>query len=541
MIVDLDDGLALDPARVGAKAAWLAKGLRAGLPILPGFVVDAAESGPAMRAGAEALERRGPGGAQLVVSALQPASADEIRERAATLGEVVVTRSSTSLEASGRFSGAFTSYLDLAAADAPRGVAGCWASAFSASAQGLLSQSGVAPETLRMPVLVQRALDPDAGGTATVGDDGEVTVVAVKGAPGGLLQGWEAGAIARFDGAWAGNELVEMVGTGVLDDVAAAIVAAKRAIGANRCEWAAADGRVWLLQVGASRPETPALNPFEPVAVYGEPEMVAAARVVTRAPGPLGTSLVLPWALGGLPGSVDGEPGPPDLDRARALCSQLSAEVWDRPAARSGRIAGECLRALRSGSPERAMERIRRLRPPDPARAAEMMSLLAGVRLRLVDSGAAPDPESAWFLPMTSVEAALAGTGVAPAVRVGAGVWEPFLYSVARAAGVRRRGTPASGGIGAGVAWRFEPGVEAGSPPRTVVSAAAPTPGVAPLLWDATALVTATGGPAAHLFDAARAIGVPAVSGVDLPVAEGLAAVDGHAGVVSWLDWSGVG
>ncbi|HEX2065067.1 MAG TPA: hypothetical protein VHE80_11670, partial [Acidimicrobiales bacterium] len=45
-IYGLDDERALDPMVAGAKAANLARALRAGLPVLPGFVITGATSGP---------------------------------------------------------------------------------------------------------------------------------------------------------------------------------------------------------------------------------------------------------------------------------------------------------------------------------------------------------------------------------------------------------------------------------------------------------------------------------------------------------------
>ncbi|HEY6635980.1 MAG TPA: PEP-utilizing enzyme, partial [Acidimicrobiia bacterium] len=71
---------------------------------------------------------------------------------------------------------------------------------------------------------------------------------------------------------------------------------------------------------------------------------------------------------------------------------------------------------------------------------------------------------------------------------------------------------------------------------RGVLTAASPTPNLASLLWDAAGLVTASGSPAAHLFEAARALRVPAVCGVDLGDARNLVvAVDGGTGAVATL------
>ncbi|MGH2791337.1 MAG: PEP-utilizing enzyme, partial [Actinomycetota bacterium] len=78
--------------------------------------------------------------------------------------------------------------------------------------------------------------------------------------------------------------------------------------------------------------------------------------------------------------------------------------------------------------------------------------------------------------------------------------------------------------------------------PRDVLVTQRPLNRFAPLLWQAAALVTAGGGPAAHLLEVARSIGVPAVTGCRLDalsdgvadgVADHLVAVDGDRGTVS--------
>jgi hypothetical protein len=52
--------------------------------------------------------------------------------------------------------------------------------------------------------------------------------------------------------------------------------------------------------------------------------------------------------------------------------------------------------------------------------------------------------------------------------------------------------------------------------PRDVVVGTHPLPNLAALLWDASALVTTGGGPAAHLFESARALAIPAVAAIHL-------------------------
>jgi signal transduction protein with GAF and PtsI domain len=61
-------------------------------------------------------------------------------------------------------------------------------------------------------------------------------------------------------------------------------------------------------------------------------------------------------------------------------------------------------------------------------------------------------------------------------------------------------------------------------------------PVLSQLLWDTSGVVTHGGSPAAHLFESARSLGVPAVTGIDLPRHERLVvAVDGFAGIVATL------
>jgi pyruvate,water dikinase len=72
-------------------------------------------------------------------------------------------------------------------------------------------------------------------------------------------------------------------------------------------------------------------------------------------------------------------------------------------------------------------------------------------------------------------------------------------------------------------------------PARAVLAVGLPLAQFAPLLWRASALVSAGGSQAAHLFEVARSLGIPAALGVDLPD-RAVAAVDG--GVVAVLPQS---
>ncbi|HJR93603.1 MAG TPA: PEP/pyruvate-binding domain-containing protein, partial [Acidimicrobiia bacterium] len=334
-LLDLDDPACRKEEVSGGKGAWLARGLAAGLPVLPGLVVTAATSERAMAIGVDALARRGSGGARLEVSAarLPPGLADEIATRSAALADALVVRSSSLLEDSAEWAGAFTSYLDVAPNEVPRAVTGCWASAFNVSTLERHEAAGIAPGSKGMAVLLQPALNPEFGGTARL-EDGCVVITAVAGSPAPLLQGWETGIEARVtsDGTVGGDGALALMGETALLAVAEALEGAGR-VGADQCEWAVVEGIVVLLQMMKSR--RPQSEPV--VALAGDalagPQVADLARLVRRFPGPLGEALVLPWAVGN-PRLASIETEPLDMASAEALvaarqhAAALTAEVW---------------------------------------------------------------------------------------------------------------------------------------------------------------------------------------------------------------------
>lgn len=98
------------------------------------------------------------------------------------------------------------------------------------------------------------------------------------------------------------------------------------------------------------------------------------------------------------------------------------------------------------------------------------------------------------------------------------------------------QGIPAAPGAGAGVRHHVTRTGEDRPSHRAVVTAGHALPSLSQLVWDAAGLVTHAGSPAAHVFETARSLGVPAVCGVDLGDGEDLiVAVDGHTGMVSTL------
>ena len=520
MTIDLDTEASLDPGRVGAKAAWLAMGRRAGLSVLPGFVVEAAASRGHMRLAAENLATRGSGGARLALTGEPLGFADDLTAAGSRLGEHLVARSSTAMEGSGEWSGAFASYLELTPGDLPKAIVGCWASAFSIAALERQRAGGVEPGSFGMAVLVQPALSPVAGGTATVDDDGTVVVTGVKGSPAPLLQGWSTGHEARISppaseatlGECVGEELTELVGAPALDELAVQLRSANASLGVNRCEWAW-DGRIWILQlsVAASTATTPA--PPLPAGLV-DPRLIRIARTVTRAGGRLGDELTLPWALAGLPDPAPvAEETPPDpLSLASELRDELVTEVWDMPAAEALVAARTCMAGVLGPDPIPALDRISKLQPPDGARANRLMALVDGLQAR--DRVGVP--------------------------RLGMGRWEPFVAAVVLAGGIHHHGAPASPGIGSGVGCDIaDPTDLDGFSPRAVITSPRPIPNLASLLWDAAGIVTATGSPAAHLFESARALGIPAVCGAEVPRGEHIVAIDGNTGVVATLAMNG--
>jgi hypothetical protein len=297
VILDLDDDRALDPGRAGAKAAWLARGRRAGLPVLPGRVVPASASRPAMELAVEVMAQRGSGGARLRISQ-EPLDTELERELLVAvdgLGDLLVVRSSSLLEAGGEWSGAFTSYLDIRPEETPVAVRGCWASAFTVHTLERYEAAGIEPGSAPMAVLIQPFLDAQFGGVARYADD-EITVIGVAGSPAPLVQGWDPGAHARVSGdVVRGDPAVALMGENLILAVAAALRKAHETIGATSCEWAAVDGEVTLLQL-MQIPDR--LRPVvELPAALASASAAALARLVRRYPGPLGEALVLPWAV----------------------------------------------------------------------------------------------------------------------------------------------------------------------------------------------------------------------------------------------------
>lgn len=554
MIVDLDDPRATDPVVAGAKGAGLARARQAGLPVLPGFVVAAEAGRSSLARGAATLPHRGSGGARSAVLAvpLDPSLAGALSAAVARVPEPLIVRSSSALEGDGRWAGAFTSYLAVGRDEVATAVRGCWASAFSVAAVDRAEAAGVDPATA-MAVVVQPSIEPACGGIARFDGD-DVVVVGVVGSPAPLVQGWDPGVTARVsaDGGVLGAAAVELLGAASLRGVARILRDAHVRLGSTRCEWAAdSDGRVTLLQVGDEPPRERSARTVPDV--YASAAAARLARVVRRTPGPLGQRCIVPWALG--------EANPPDrptpslledegldaddaLARAIELADRLVASVWGTAPVAVQAALGQA----RGTKPDDVLARIATLTTADPGSARTVRHLVDIVRRQLVAMGEVPDIESAWYVSPDRAAAVLAGVVTPGRARIGVDRWEPFGALVTLRHGQAAEGTEAAPGLGYGrLCFVPDPGRSAHLRPRDVIVTTHPTPGFGALLWDAAGIVTLGGGPAAHLFEAARSVGIPAVAGVHLDEILGMrpqratgcvaVAVDGDFGSVAVMPW----
>ena len=229
------------PAEIGFKAARLAAALRAGLPVLPGLVVPAAEARPSLAAAAAAVRADGiaAGRSEVLSRSIDPALSAELRDAVDVLGGRVIVRSSSPLEGDARWAGAFSSVTGVGREDVAAAVRSCWASAYAVDPVRRAAECGVPLEAVELAVLMQPEIVPEAGGVAWAGESA-VTVEGVRGHPGPLLAGWAEGA---RDGGLAG-----LIGAEIVAEVAALADRVHAELGDGVIEWAACEGTVWLLQ-----------------------------------------------------------------------------------------------------------------------------------------------------------------------------------------------------------------------------------------------------------------------------------------------------
>jgi phosphohistidine swiveling domain-containing protein len=504
---------------------------RLGLPVLPGFVIPAQRSAGALKLAADAYAGGGAGAARLAAmdAPLEDAFVAELEARAASLASSLVVRSSSPLEGEGRWAGAFTSYVGIAPHQIGTAVRGCWASVYSRDAIERCEHERIDVASLRLAVLVQPAIEFEAGGAARVDDDGVVHVAATRGSPAALMTGWESGEeIAVDPRSSLPAQGSRVIGGEGLIAIAALARRVRTLLGDDTIEWGFAPGfGVLLLQAkrtAASRPPARAV----PAPASGGPAALAAirlARLVRRFPGWLGEEVVLPWAIlvaeAALPDGAPpaGMPAEEARREARALGLRLCARAWQLPAEEAFRAGLQAVEAVRTGVADAAlMQRIRRGADVDAKAVARLVGLLRTAERRDGRGRIAPARDR----------------------------WEPFLFATLQAYGERRPAAPVVAGTGAGRARFVEtPAAAPDEHDRKVLVIPRPLPSFAPLLWNAAGLVSIAGGAGAHLMEIARSLAVPAVMRCRLDdlVAQGadsfLLGVDGHQGSVSVLPLRG--
>jgi hypothetical protein len=578
-VLDLDDPRSADPRLTGSKASWLARARHQGLAVLPGVVVTADVSIPALKRGAETLVLRGSGGARLEVGRFPVDSSllMRVEEVASGFGSELAVRSSSVLEGDGEWSGAFASYLEIALPEVEKAIAGCWASTFTVATLERFEAVGLEPAAAPMAVLIQPAIHAEFGGVAFLHENDTVEIVGIKGSPAPLVQGWEPG--VRLVTGPAGqlvdaDDAIAYLGSGLISEIARQLRAAYRLTGANACEWGLADGRLALLQLGqrslssrsfASSPAPTADRDSLPIDLGPiDLGLIDLARLARRYPGPLGEALVLPWA-GADPAMVieastapGGNGEADDLDdplaalhEAREQAAILTAAAWRMPEPIAAARAASVLRQVRGGHPEAALECLASLDGPDPERAARVLRLVAVVQRAIEEL----QPEASlwnWHQPIERLASILRGETQrlhqVSVNRAGTDRWEPFQAAVVESFGTQHKGIPAAPGVGYGrLCFIAGPEQVEAFRPRDVIVTIHPVPNLAPLLWEAAGLVTTGGSPAAHLFESARSLNVPAVCSlqlapspaVDLAASTGrfALAVDGDRGLVYSSDW----
>lgn len=301
-------GVTAAAATVGAKASRLSAALRAGLPVLGGWVVPCAQARPALSAAASAVRRGEAAAARRAALScpLDPVLGVELAAAVSDLGGRVIVRSSSPLEQDPRWSGAFSSIAEIGVGDVVTAVRSCWAAAFAADPLARLASCGLAPDALELAVVIQPELRPGAGGTARVigtkaTGDVEVDVATVAGHPGALLAGWAEGSTARLRvpspgpaGPLGPPGRVGLPGRPDLGFQVASLAARVHSLlGDDTIEWAAQDGTIWLLQsmTSAAVEAPPAADPSadpggeEPTDRFADREWMPVLAAMVRARG----------------------------------------------------------------------------------------------------------------------------------------------------------------------------------------------------------------------------------------------------------------
>jgi hypothetical protein len=553
VLTGLDDPGALDPQLVGAKAARLALARQAGISALYGVVIEVAISLPFLAEAARVAAQHGPAAGQLAMMdrELPAGLADAVCE--AVGSERLVVRSSSPVEESGEWSGAFASYADVGPGELETAVLGCWSSMLGRDALARFEQVGRHPAATGMAVLVQRAITPSPGGVVRIHHGAVRISVAGSGQLAGMLQGQVSGQWAEMLRRGSANgPAVETYGLSLLERVADLARACHERTGANQLEWAIAGDSCYLLQAHRRAEPRSARRHGSCSAPLTGNRIVEVARVVARFGGASGDELVLPWcfAPGGGASRDEGAPGVSGLPshsagrtgaaQLRYAARALTAQAWRTGADEAAWLARSALARLRDRLDPDAVAELYALSSIDAAQGSRVVATAERAGAFAVAAAQLFDATDVWRLSPSLLDQLLAApfdqANPRRASPPTASTWEPFLAEVARANGQVTGAEPASAGLGAGrLLVLGTPQRLAGIRERWVLYVAEPLPAYAALLWGAAGLVSATGSASAHLFDVARTLGVPAVAGADLSAGCGrtpVVAVDGLAGQV---------
>ena len=553
-LVWLDQADARDPALVGAKAARLARARSSGLPVLDGFVVSSPASASAISRGEKQFRTRNSGAARTAVFHQEPSRLlSELAEAAARLGDAVVVRSSSRVEADGIWAGAFSSYLDVRPQEVATGVIGCWASVFNPGALQRAEALGISPSKIGMAVLVQTQVQTVWGGVATVADGRQIKIAGMAGHHAPLVAGWKSGHLATVDHDHSIHQTLDSpLPPKLIRQVAHLARWVRRDTGDTHIEWAMGEnGEVYLLQAQPTpdrRVTHLRSQPPRPLR-QAAPELVKVVLTMLRYPDRLGERLVWPWAIGlsqlpaVRPGRTTGDPATlmAELENHANL---LVSQRW--PALQLPRVLELAWAQLRKGDQSAMLELLSQAEAVDPHLAETHLQKLGELADALTQAGVIPNGGWMWYQDPDQVgEPKVRGGKLSR--RIGIGKWDPLIFNIIVSQGTSLLGHPAAGGWGAGRLQFITSATNARAlAPRTVIAADLPIGNLAPLLWNAAGLITRGGSPGAHLFEVAQWLGVPAICGVELQHGSGgsdrhtgeedlMVAVDGDRGEVTYL------
>ena len=296
-VCTLDDPAASNIDVSGAKGAGIARAKAAGFPVLDGFVIAPSCSEAALQSAVELLEPRGTGGARMAIIGhqLDDELLGEISSHVEGLEAPLIVRSSSVLEGSGEWSGAFTSVPEILPGEVGQATKSVWATTFSIEVLERFEEAGLEPGSAPMGVLVQPEIRPDFGGAALVDAAGAVKIDGVKGSPADLMAGWVAGTRAVLEeGVLRGQDAIDLIGESQLVAIGELALRVQTELGHNLIEWAIVDEQVILLQVQDSVVHEVEEAMVIPAAL-GHPFALDFVKQAHSYPGALGDDLVLGW------------------------------------------------------------------------------------------------------------------------------------------------------------------------------------------------------------------------------------------------------